>query len=176
MGEVMAIVSIILGLAVAWPCLVVWFALAFPGPSSRARARLLETPFGCIAAGAALALVFGWLSIALLNHPAGPIKLVGWAVLSPLLLSATVGAAGLIQLIAERLTAASGPVSPLGALLRAAVLTEFASLFPVIGWFLFGPIATLASLGGGVMALLSRGARRVPDPAVAYAPEVRTSP
>src|SRR5438552_10849687 len=133
MGEVMAIVSLILGLAVAWPCLVIWFALAFPGPAARARARLVEAPLVCILAGAAVGLVFGWLSVALLSNPAGPVKLVGWLVLSPLLLAATLGAAGLIQIIAERLSSASAPVSPLAALVRAAVLTEFGALFPVIG-------------------------------------------
>src|SRR5690349_20705992 len=127
MGQVMAIVWLIAGLAVAWPCLMIWFALAFPAPAARAKARLLEAPFGSILAGAAIGLLFGWLSVALLGNPAGPVKLVGWAILSPLLLAATLGAAGLIRIIADRLEATAGPISPLGALVRAALLTEFAA-------------------------------------------------
>src|SRR5438552_231779 len=116
MGQVMAIVYLILGLAIAWPCLVIWFALAFPGPAGRARARLLDAPFGCVVAGAALGLVFGTLSVVLLQSPAGPVKLAGWALLSPLLLAATVGAAGLIQIVAERISGASPMVTRLGGL------------------------------------------------------------
>src|SRR2546423_5279893 len=109
MGQVMAIVSLILGLAVAWPCLVIWFALAFPGPAARAKTRLLEAPFGSILVGAVLGIVFGWLSVALLNNPAGPLKLAGWLVVLPVLLAASGGPRRVQQIYAGSV---GGPPAP----------------------------------------------------------------
>ena len=166
MAEVLGIVSIILGLTFAWPCLVIWFALAFPGPVDQARGRLQRQPWACAGTGAALAITLGVLAFVLINHPHGVVKLLGWALTSALLLLGTLGAAGMVRLIAARLRPESENLSSLGALVRAAVLTEFAALFPVLGWFLFAPAALLANLGAGTLALAARDPRvagRVPS-------------
>src|SRR5215213_4247594 len=144
MAEVLAVVSILLGLMVAWPCLVIWFALAFPRPVGEARARLEQRPGASFALGAVVALFAGGFAAVLLKQPSALVKLAGWALLLFLLVAATVGGAGLVQLIGDRVGTVSAPASRLKGLVRAAVLTEFAALFPVIGWFLFAPAAVLA--------------------------------
>lgn len=167
MAEVLAVVSIILGLMVAWPCLVIWFSLAFPRPVAEARARLELRPGSSVALGAVVALVAGGFAAVLLRQPSGLVKLAGWAILVLLLVGATVGGAGLVQLIGERVGRVSAPASPLMGVVRAAVLTEFAALFPVLGWFLFAPAALLAGLGAGLAGALASQSRPRP---VAYVP------
>ena len=67
-------------------------------------------------------------------------------------------------------------------MVRAALLTEFAALFPVIGWFLFAPAALLTGLGAGLAGTLASQARLrpveyLPEPTpVAAAPEPATEP
>ncbi len=156
MAQVWAFVWILVGLLVAWPCLVIWFALMFPNPVRRSRERLEAAPGLCMFTGAALALLLGGLAVVLINLPNGLVKLAGYAILAVLLIGATLGAAGMVRLLGERLEPLCGSVSPLGVLIRGAALTELASLFPVIGWFLFLPVATLANLGAGVLGLARR--------------------
>src|SRR5438874_1959271 len=103
MAEVLGIVSILLGLAFAWPCLVIWFSLAFPGPVEQARWRLQRQPWACVGTGAALGATLGLLAAVLISNPRGVVKLAGWALMSALLLLSTLGAAGLVRLIGERL-------------------------------------------------------------------------
>jgi hypothetical protein len=180
MGEVMGVVFFILGLMVAWPCLVVWVALAFPQPVDRARLRLERSPTGCFFLGAGLALVIGGTAVRMITQPTmpGPAKLLGWIILFPLLLAATIGSAGLVQIIGDRIRAASGPMSPLGALIRGAVITELAALFPVAGWFFFWPLTYLVGLGSGTLGLFtpSRRPERVIGAAGAAMPGTATPP
>jgi hypothetical protein len=161
MGQVMAVVSIILALAIAWPCLVIWFAMAFPGPVKRSRERLERSPWVAFFVGALVFSTVGFIGIAIISAAPGPVKVLGWVVLSPLFVASTVGGAGLVQLIGDRVRDQSAPVSPMAGLVRGAVITECAGIFPIIGWFFFAPIATIISLGAGTIGLFSGQRREV---------------
>jgi hypothetical protein len=169
MGEVMAFVSIIVGLAIAWPCLVIWFALAFPEPVKRSRERLEEAPWRSFGVGLLL-LIPVLIGIRVVTDAPGGAKLAGWVVLAPLFLTSTLGGAGLVQLIGDRVQKASAPISPLAALVRGALMTWGAGLFPVVGWFFFGPVTTIVSLGAGTLGLFARKQREHYPAPVYYHP------
>jgi hypothetical protein len=177
MAQVMAVVWILAGLLVAWPCLVIWFALAFPRPVSGAKGRLEHGPGRCFATGLVLYGVVGTLSIGLINNPNSAVKVVGFAITAGLVIVATVGGAGLVKLMGERVRPLSAPISPLAALVRGAALTEFAALFPFFGWFLFLPLATITCLGAGAIGL-ARGEQAAvqPVPLAARPPEAASVP
>lgn len=165
MAEVMAFVSIILGLAVAWPCLVIWMGLVFPQPVARAQEKLTSAPVACFFIGLGQLLVPGGVAFVLLNHPNGLLKIAGWVVISALLLASTLGGAAIVRMVAERLGPASPGATPLRSLVRAAVLTEFAALFPLIGWLIFLPLSIVVALGAASVALLFRERRTILQPA-----------
>src|SRR5262245_32782968 len=102
MGQVMAVVSIVLALAIAWPCLVIWFAIAFPAPVQRSRERLERSPWLAFFVGVLLLCTVGFIGGAIIAAAPGPVKVLGWVVLSPLFVASTVGGAGLVQLIGDR--------------------------------------------------------------------------
>lgn len=164
MADVLATVAILLGLMTAWPCLVIWFSLAFPARVAAARRRLDQSPGTSAGLGAVLTLVVGGIGLVLLQAPRAPIKMMGWALIVLLLLLGTLGGAALVELMAERVRGVSSPGSPLRSLVRAALLTELAALFPVVGWFFFLPAILLTGIGAGVAALRGGAEAEAPAP------------
>jgi hypothetical protein len=179
MGDVFAIFGGMLAVGIALPGLLLAWSLIFPATVERARMRLEGTPWRCFWLGLAVVLVGGLPLAALLNVPAGPVQFVGWVGLFVLLACASLGAAGLAALMGERLRnpdvwrgGAGLTASAPGALLRGAVALELAAVFPLVGWFVVIPIATICALGAALLALLRRGPRPAPDvqPAIGQQP------
>ena len=179
MGDVFAVFGGMLAIGIALPGLLLAWSLIFPATVERARLRLERTPWRCFWIGLAALLAAGLPLAGALRALAGPAQLVGWVGLFSLLALASLGAAGLAALMGERLRspdiwkgdaglAASAP----GALLRGAVALELAAVFPLIGWFVVIPIATICALGAALLALLRRGRRPAPDaqPAIGQQP------
>jgi len=67
---------------------------------------------------------------------------------------ASLGAAGIALLMGERIDALNQHSSGLANILRGAVIYQLACLFPLIGWFVFWPIASITVTGAAIFGLL----------------------
>ena len=153
LGDILAALAVVFIIGVSWAATILLAALGFPASVARAEFSLTASPGQCAARGAGTVLAFGLLAGGLLSAGAGPMKLLGGAVLGSLGMVAAMGSAGVIHLLARRIDALGSPLSPFGSLTRAAILYVSAGYLPVIGWFFLVPVALLLSLGSGVSAL-----------------------
>jgi hypothetical protein len=177
MGIVMGVTASVLGFAAALVGLVLWTALLFPRPAAAARAGLESRPGRCFLTGLFLVVLLGVPMLALLRSPNGLAKLAGWIAALPLLTILVLGFAGMAQLLGERLRPLAPALTPLGALVRGAVLLELAALLPFAGWFLFAPVVGITLVGAGALgaAARARDRRRLipsdPDRSVRHDPD-----
>jgi len=153
MADISAIFFILLIIGVAYPALLTAWWLLFPSTVERARLRLERTPWQSFWLGGVVLAVTVIPIIILLALPFGPAKFLGWILIALTLAFSGLGAAGLAARLGERVSHIS-TVSGLGAFVRGAVILELASFFPVIGWFIFFPLATVTTLGAAAFALL----------------------
>lgn len=155
MADVYAIFGTLLALGIAFPGMLTAWWLLFPGVVSRGAERLARRPGRALAFGGLSALVLALPITVLLALPFGPSKFLGGALLLAALSFASLGAAGMAQAMASVLKEKlDGNLSPLAAFVRSAVALELAAAFPALGWFLFMPLAVLASLGAAVQGTL----------------------
>jgi len=171
MADVSAIFGILLALGIVFPGLLTAWWLLFPATVERARLRLDHSPWSCFWLGGVATALLVVPIVVLLALPIGPAKLAGWGLIFLALTFASLGAAGLAAKMALRLQArgensavTAGVVTP-GAFARAAIALELAAAFPVVGWFIFIPLAIVTSLGATVFALLRWVPARAPEAA-----------
>lgn len=157
-GDVLAVIGIVVATVLSLWALVLATALLFQARAERARARIERSPGKVTLRGALMALVLGVLVAALLNHPNGLLKLIGWVVYLLLLVVGAVGFSGLAALVAQRLAQMEPSLTPYAALSRGALLCVLTTLVPILGWFVAAPLIGFASLGAGAEALFSRAA------------------
>ena len=69
----------------------------------------------------------------------------------------SIGLAGLVTLLSERLGGEPAP----GRTLRAALLLVAAGLAPIIGWLIFTPLALLTGLGATIIAAIQLANRKL---------------
>jgi hypothetical protein len=175
MGDVFAFFGGMLTIGIALPGMLLAWSLLFPAAVERARLQLERTPWRCFWLGLAALLLSALPLVTLINVAAGPAQFLGWAGVFILLAFASVGAAGLAALMGDRLRGVGLAASVPGALLRGAVALELAAVFPVVGWFIVIPVATICSLGAIVFALLRRAPRALPTPVVSNQSSVVSS-
>jgi hypothetical protein len=153
MADISAIFFILLIIGMSYPALLTAWWLLFPSTVERARLRLDRTPWQSFWLGGVVLAVLVTPTVILLALPFGPAKFLGWILIALTLAFSGLGAAGLAARFGEEVSRLS-PVSGLGAFIRGAIILELASFFPVIGWFIFFPLATVATLGAAAFALL----------------------
>jgi hypothetical protein len=101
-----------------------------------------------------LALLLLVPSLILFSLPSGVMQGLGWILILLELAFSSLGAAGLAREIGSRLALQStGSMPAAGSFLRGAVALELAVIFPLVGWLVVFPIATLASFGAAFSAL-----------------------
>jgi len=171
MADILAIGVILTALGLAYPALLSALQLFFPARVDLARARLESRPWRCLWSGLGLAILVGFPAGLLAAAPAGLFKFLGWALISLALAAAALGAAALAQILEARL-AANPSAQPGPRWIRGAFLLELAAIFPIIGWFLFIPITTLAAFGAAVPAILGKA----PHPQAALEPASAPAP
>ena len=160
MADVYTVLFILLGILLTLPALLVAINLLLPAVTQRAQTRLTETPGKSFFLGIPVASAF-LLFVAISSQVNfGLVKAVGGLVAVIGMGLGTIGAAGMARLLAERLRPIARPNSELTHLIRGAVVYELACLFPLVGWFLFIPLASITVLGAAVFALL----KWVPQP------------
>jgi hypothetical protein len=156
MGMVMGVTTAILAIAAGLIGLLIWTSLIFASPTARARAALEFRTGRCFLTGVGLTLILGAPVLRLLPSPNGLVKIVGWALLLPLAAALVTGLSAMAQLLGDRLRALSPALTPLGALVRGALIVELAAIIPFLGWFLFAPLVGLTVTGAGVLGCVGR--------------------
>lgn len=156
MADVSAIFGILLSLGIAFPGLLTCLRLLFPNKVNLARTRVGTSPWRCFWLGSAAALVVAIPIIILYALPFGPAKLVATLAVSGVFTLAAIGAAGIADLMALRISRHKAE-SEIGLLqfVQGAVILELAAVFPVLGWLFILPVAILVSLGASIFSVLN---------------------
>jgi hypothetical protein len=170
-GDILAVIAAVLLVAASWAATLLMTALLFRTAVARARNRLIQSPGKCIGFGLAATLMAGFAGLALAHHP-GPMRLAAYALWSVLALVAAIGSAAVVDLMASRIDGIGTEMAPFARLTRAAALYVGAGFVPIVGWFLVMPIATLATIGAGLVSVRKEPPlRQAPFPAMADKPE-----
>lgn len=157
MSDVYLGFGILLSLGLVFPGLIFTWWLLFPGPAARAEVRLAQAPGRTFLMGLLLSLTITITVLVLVSLPLPGARVLAAALVLGALAVAAVGAAGLVNWMAQRLQARShSALSPAAAFLRAVVALELAAAFPFVGWFLFIPLCLIFCLGAAGLALLRR--------------------
>ncbi|HEY3780919.1 MAG TPA: hypothetical protein VGL56_07545 [Fimbriimonadaceae bacterium] len=154
-GDVFSVIGSLVGICVTAWAVIMGAALLFQSSASRARDAYRSGPWKGIGLGLLLTLVFGTIGFILVNIPNPAIKLTGMGVLLAIMVLSALGASGISMLIAERIAALDPNASRYGAMQRATLIMVVAGVFPILGWFLIGPLLIIAGVGYGIQALVA---------------------
>lgn len=153
MTDVYIVTLSIIGILITGPGLAVGLNLLVPRITDRAYRRLTETP--------GMSFIFGGILGAVLATGVMILASVGGIAQGVAFVSTVLGlgvyalgAAGMSRLFGERLAPATPKASPLGRMVRGAVTLELAALTPLVGWFLFAPLAGVMCIGAGAFGLV----------------------
>lgn len=156
LGDVFAVVAVLLGLTLTSMALLLSQSLLYPEKARSAAARLNEGPMGRFAMGAlvgiptlSLMLIFASLPNPLVRT-VGLLGVMGWVIF------ATSGLTGVIHVMAQRIRTIDAGVGEYAALVRATLILVGAVLLPFVGWLLIAPVALLTGFGLGLKPLRSR--------------------
>ena len=161
MADLTAIFFILLIIGIAYPALLTAWWLLFPAVVERARIRIQYTPGKSFWLGIAVLIGFLVPILIMLNLPSGFFKFLGFVTIGVMLVISSIGAAGLALRFGEKLNRL-GSFSAIGSFVRGALIIELASILPVLGWFVFLPIAIVTSLGASAFAILNWVPRTAP--------------
>jgi hypothetical protein len=163
MADVYAVFGTLLALGIAFPGMLTAWKLLFPSIVERAGTRVAKKPWRTFWVGVGLTFIVTLPIGILLALPFGPAKFLGMVLLMLTLAFASLGAAGIPAVMADRLHMGSTvEPSSAAAFVRAAISLELAAAFPFIGWFIVIPIAIFISLGSAFFAVLRWGTRTGP--------------
>lgn len=155
-GDIMALVSFIFGVIVAYPALLIFLNLLFSGMTTKAAHRLNRGKKMPFFVGLIVAILGGFVVIALLSIGS---VLQFFGVVLYLILSfwGTIGLAGLARVFGERLAELSDKnPSPLYKMLSGGAVLSLSFAFPLIGWFVLLPIGTILGLGAATLSIVTR--------------------
>jgi hypothetical protein len=157
MANVLTAVWFVIGFIVFHTSLLVWTALMLPNPVERARQRVERKPVASFFTGALFAVATIVLATSFLKEGnPGPVQLMGWLLLSPMLVSAMVGGAAFAGILGRRIRSHANGEVTLTALVGGAACTALCGWMPVLGWFAFFPITGLISVGAGALGIISK--------------------
>lgn len=148
MGDVLAVVTLILAICFATWGSIIAFALLFPKRTGAARREWTDHPYRSLVGGVLVAGMLLTISIALISVPPPVAKLLGVALLVYILIQSTIGVAGVAEEIGSRIVETKGEMSRYASIAAAAKLIVFGMLIPFLGTFLVAPLL----LGGGFWA------------------------
>jgi hypothetical protein len=152
LAQVQAFVAAFLGLVASLTGLLTTVAVLMPAHAARAHRALDEAPKRTFLHGLGMvaAVVVAFL---LLNVPNPLVKLGGFCLLLALTAVAMLGAAGLAQLMGQRIGEMSGARTSFGFLVRGSLAYSLGVFCPYIGWLILGPLSLICILGAGVAAI-----------------------
>jgi hypothetical protein len=154
MTDVYIVVFTLAGILLSLPALLVALNLLLPKVTANTATRLAKTPGRSFMLGVPVTAAFLlWIAIAS-QVPFGPIRATAFMAAIGGMGLGTVGAAGMARVLGERIKPMSDPSSTLTSLVRGALVYELACLFPLVGWFLFIPLAGIMVMGAAVFGVL----------------------
>lgn len=168
MADVYTVTFIIIGILISLPALLVALNLLMPSITIRTQVRLRETPGKSFALGVVATAVLLPVILIIIPMP-GPGQALGIAFIIAVMGLGSVGAAGMVRLLAERIRPLAKPNSDMMNLLRGAVVYELACLVPFVGWFIFAPLVGMMVLGAASFALLGWMPKRAGQPETSIA-------
>ncbi len=154
MADVYTVTFSLIGILLSVPALLVALSLLMPNVTQRVQTRLEQTPGRSFFLGVPVTAAFA-LFIAIASQVnIGPVQALAFIAAALLMGIGSIGGAGLARLLGERIRPLAHPNSELTNLVRGAVVYELAALVPIVGWFLFIPIAGMMAVGAAVFALV----------------------
>ncbi|KAF0201205.1 MAG: hypothetical protein FD167_5710 [bacterium] len=154
-ADVIAIVVGLILLGVAFPALLFLITLTFPQLVERSKEQIETRPMSNIFRGLALFIVM-FIAIAIFINIPGPSKLLAMLIFLTVLSTAMIGAAGLVNLLANKYEGFSHSQKSVNNLFYSTFFLEFAAVLPFVGWFVVLPITFCLMLGTGSKTLLQR--------------------
>jgi hypothetical protein len=152
-AQAQAAIAVVVGLVLSLGGLLLVTALVFTDCTQRASETLTLRPKRAFWLGI-VSTVIAVVGFGLVQMPVGAMKLVGAAVLGAMSIVLCIGGAGLAHLLGDRMAEMSGSRTEFGNLVRGALLIAVAAFFPLVGWWVFAPLAALFSMGAGFSAIL----------------------
>lgn len=155
-GDMMGIIAFSIAVIIAYPALLILLSILFSGTARKANYRLskgFRLPFiiGLLVAGGG-----GFLVVVLLS--AGSVfQLAGVILFLILSFWGTIGIVGMAQVFGARLSDLDHRApSPLFEWLSGSVVITLSFVFPLLGWFIMIPIATVLGLGAATLSIFTR--------------------
>ena len=154
MTDVYIVVFSLIGILISLPALLVALNLLFPKGTGRAAARLQHTPVKCFLVGLPLTFFLILTIMITANAGIGFIRTLSFITTFVAMALGTFGAAGLARVLGQRIARTAAPNSDLANLIRGAIVYELSCLFPIVGWFIFIPVAGITLLGAAAFAVV----------------------
>lgn len=154
MADVYIVVFTVIGILISFPGLAAALNLLLPRATEAAYLRLAHTPGRTFVVGLPVTGLFSLFIIITANINFGPVKAMAFIAALIMMGFGALGAAGMARLMGERIDMISQNGKPMRNLVLGAVFLELAALFPIIGWFLFLPIASVITIGAASFGLI----------------------
>ena len=155
-GDSLAVVATLAAFGLGTWALVVFLSLVLPTRTKGCEKVIAESPGKAVAVGFVTIFTVGFLGVVLATSPEPLLKLLGTLVYLWVLTQAAIGATGLAQVAAQRVRETDPQCTSYKSMVRGTAFIVLASFLPLLGWFVFAPIALAASVGSGVIAMLTR--------------------
>lgn len=154
MADVYTVTLSLIGILLSVPALLVALNLLLPNVTQRVQTRLEQTPGRSFFLGVPVTAAFALFIAVASQVNFGPVQALAFIAAAVGMGIGSIGGAGLARLLGERIRPLAHPNSELTNLARGAVVYELAALVPIVGWFLFIPIAGMMAMGAAVFALV----------------------
>jgi Na+/melibiose symporter-like transporter len=161
MADVYTVTFSLIGILLSLPALLVAINLLMPKVTQRVQTRLEQTPGRSFVLGVPVTAAFA-LWIAVTSQLPGVGQAMAFIAAALFMGLGTIGGAGLARLLGDRIRPLARSNSELTSLVRGAVVYELAALVPIVGWFLFIPLAGIMAVGAAAFALVNW----LPSPAI----------
>lgn len=156
MADIFKILFPIIGTLMSFVGYCLLFEGTFPAAVDRCRETYRTRPKRSILLGVGTGVPGATLGLAILNsgNPLG--QFIGFSMLFTMISLAILGAAGLANLIGQRLNSPQDVHQPWKRVYRGSIVLAITFLFPLVGWFLVLPLTFLSGFGVALISLLSR--------------------
>lgn len=154
MADVYTVTFIIIGILLSVPALLVALNVLMPQLAARAHTRLDQTPVKSFFVGLPITVFIIMYAAVMFGSNVGILQTSAFIMAILGLGLGSIGGAGMARLLGFRLAPIAKPNSTLTNLFRGAVVYEFACLVPIVGWFLFVPVAGITAIGAAAFALV----------------------
>lgn len=155
-GDVLAVVALLAGMSFSAWAVLLGSSLLFKRRAEIAKSLVQYAPFRTFFIGFLLLAIIGFISIALISVPLPAIKFFGWSGILVVLSLASIGAPGMVLLVADRLKSYDPDLSNFASLGRAGLFIVCAGLVPLLGLFVVFPAVLAMGLGCAVQSIFMR--------------------